>query len=170
MAGVPIGRASTVEFTLTNISSANISVPYEFAAMPANMEPGNAPISLDGHAPGQPVSGLVDVGPGQSVPVSVIVSFVQHDPFRFYDIVMLTDLNGDGVIAPDEVIIATGARSLPASRCAADFNNDGVVNSQDFFDFLSAFFAGTPSADFNGDGTINSQDFFDFLTAFFAGC
>jgi hypothetical protein len=49
----------------------------------------------------------------------------------------------------------------------ADFNADGVVNSQDFFDFLSAFFGG--NADFNGDGVTNSQDFFDFLTVFFAG-
>ncbi len=51
---------------------------------------------------------------------------------------------------------------------SADFNHDHVVNSQDFFDFLTAFFAG--SADFNGNGVTNSQDFFDFLTAFFAGC
>ena len=54
--------------------------------------------------------------------------------------------------------------------CAADFNADGVVNSQDFFDFLAAFFAGEPAADFNADALINSQDFFDFLGTFFAGC
>jgi hypothetical protein len=28
--------------------------------------------------------------------------------------------------------------------CLADFNHDGVVNSQDFFDFLAVFFAGCP--------------------------
>jgi hypothetical protein len=54
--------------------------------------------------------------------------------------------------------------------CAADFNHDTVVNSQDFFDFLAAFFAGSDSADFNNDDVVNSQDFFDFLTAFFTGC
>jgi probable HAF family extracellular repeat protein len=54
------------------------------------------------------------------------------------------------------------------AACPADFNGDGTVNSQDFFDFLGAFFADPQpaSADFNGDGTINSQDFFDFLGEF----
>jgi hypothetical protein len=52
--------------------------------------------------------------------------------------------------------------------CAADWSHDGTLNSQDFYDFVSSFFAG--GADFNGDGITNSQDFFDYVTAFFAGC
>jgi len=52
--------------------------------------------------------------------------------------------------------------------CPCDFNRDGLLNSQDFFDFLANFFQN--EADFNGDGVTNSQDFFDFLACFFAGC
>jgi hypothetical protein len=56
------------------------------------------------------------------------------------------------------------------SSCRADFNADGAVNSQDFFDFLAVFFASDLIADFNADAVVNSQDFFDFLTALFSGC
>src|SRR5688572_11958754 len=59
---------------------------------------------------------------------------------------------------------------VSSGACPADFNDDGGVNSQDFFDFLAAFFESDASADFNTDGVVNSQDFFDFLTAFFVPC
>ena len=58
----------------------------------------------------------------------------------------------------------------PAPECAADFNGDRVVTSQDFFDLLRAFFESSPAADFNENGVLNSQDFFEFLRALFAGC
>jgi hypothetical protein len=60
--------------------------------------------------------------------------------------------------------------SPPARACAADFDCSGAVDSQDFLNFLTAFFALDPGADFNHSGAIDSQDFFDFLTALFAGC
>ncbi len=78
--------------------------------------------------------------------------------------------NYDALVTAACGTVSSGTVHLTAPACAGDFNGNGVVNSQDFFDFLSAFFAALPSADYNGDGTINSQDFFDYLTAFFAGC
>jgi hypothetical protein len=60
--------------------------------------------------------------------------------------------------------------ALEDTSCPADFNADGTVNSQVFFDFLTPFFENDPSADFNHDMLVNSQDFFEFLVAFFAGC
>ncbi len=54
------------------------------------------------------------------------------------------------------------------SACACDVDGSGAVNSQDFFDFITAFFSG--DADFNESGFTDSQDFFDFLLCFFAGC
>ena len=67
-----------------------------------------------------------------------------------------------------EAVIVSDVLVPGVAACAADWNESGNVDSQDFFDFLSALFAG--DADFNGDLVTNSQDFFDFVAAFFVGC
>ena len=58
----------------------------------------------------------------------------------------------------------------PAPTCPADLNNDGVVDADDFFLFLSLFAAGDPRADINNDGVIDADDFFAYLTLFAQGC
>ncbi len=54
--------------------------------------------------------------------------------------------------------------------CFADFNSDSSVSPQDIFDFLEAFFAGSPAADYNGTDGVTVQDVFDFLEDWFIGC
>lgn len=54
--------------------------------------------------------------------------------------------------------------------CPADANADGVVDSADFFLFVTRFMKLDPAADLNDDGTVNSRDFFDYLVAYFGGC
>lgn len=57
--------------------------------------------------------------------------------------------------------------SLP---CRADFDQDGIVNTQDVLAFLNAWVFKESSADFNQDGSVNTLDVLNFLNAWSAGC
>jgi len=85
----------------------------------------------------------------------------------------VTTAEPDGVVQVAGLIVPVDparVRVVIRVDCPGDFSADGVVNSNDYFSFLGAFFANSPAADFNSDGTTNSQDFFDFLAAFFSPC
>lgn len=66
-------------------------------------------------------------------------------------------------------ILELGGRILKITPrfARADWNLDGMVNSSDFFAFLTDFFNGT--SDVTGDNRTDSQDFFEYLNYFFGG-
>ncbi len=71
-------------------------------------------------------------------------------------------------------LTVSGSASIVASAmipmCAADLNNDGVL---DFFDvsmFLNAYSSMNPIADFDGNGVYDFFDVSAFLNAYTAGC
>jgi hypothetical protein len=163
---VPFGVIVAVPLTITNNDAAQRTIPFRVSVLDEDGNPDmNQAVRLNGLPPGEPVIGTLTLAPGATGPVPVRVQFTDPDPVAQYTILLEADTDGDGVPDP----IASGRlTNLLGVPCPADWNGDGIANSQDFFDFLGQFFLG--AADFNNDGITNSQDFFDFLTAFFRGC
>ncbi len=55
-------------------------------------------------------------------------------------------------------------------QCAGDFNNDSVVDTFDYLDFLQQFSVGNVTADFNTDGVVDFFDYLDLVAAMTEGC
>src|SRR5690606_26247296 len=68
--------------------------------------------------------------------------------------------------------LAIEGMPVPGSRCRADWDVSGGVNSNDISGFLTAWLAsindGTLEADFDCGGAVNSNDISAFLTAWLA--
>ena len=58
-------------------------------------------------------------------------------------------------------------RCLP---CAADCNEDGILNTLDFICYLNYYNDDDPAADCNADNIVNTLDFLCFLNAYNEGC
>ncbi len=71
-----------------------------------------------------------------------------------------------------EISTEIGAVADVRPVSSPDWNADGAITTQDIFDFLADWFAGTGEnggADYNTSGVTTVQDIFDFLSAWFAG-
>jgi hypothetical protein len=154
--GVGFSRLGSFDITPSGASVSGSMEIFEFGSNPAGVR-----IYLDAFSNGQSVG---------SASLPLATSFGLHhytlsfagpafDMLRFHVGTSGTDV----IFAVVDTVNITGG-----GGCAADWNHSGDLNSQDFFDFLTDFFAG--NADFNHSGATDSQDFFDFTTAFFAGC
>ncbi len=54
--------------------------------------------------------------------------------------------------------------------CDADWNNDGMLDTQDFVAFLNSYAGGSLGADLTDDGILNTSDFVAFLNLWNSGC
>jgi hypothetical protein len=57
--------------------------------------------------------------------------------------------------------------TIPANR--ADFNHSGTVDTQDIFDYLSAWFANRPECDMNGNGVLDGLDILEYINLWLLG-
>ncbi|WKZ26355.1 MAG: GC-type dockerin domain-anchored protein [Candidatus Paceibacterota bacterium] len=62
------------------------------------------------------------------------------------------------------------AESLVGTRCLADWNNDGLVDTRDLLAFLNAWSAKDISADINRDNVVDHLDFGMFVRVWNQGC
>ncbi len=58
----------------------------------------------------------------------------------------------------------------PGACSRADWNEDGVIDFNDFLAFLNDFNGEDPCADLNSDGIVDFNDFLEYLNIYNAGC
>jgi hypothetical protein len=68
-------------------------------------------------------------------------------------------------------VAASACPGTGAGACSrADWNEDGVIDFNDFLAFLNDFNAEDPCADLNQDGVVDFNDFLEFLNIYNVGC
>ena len=93
-----LGGTAKLSYKLTNTSGGPLSTPYTVRVIPADPSLPELPgVSLNGLDPGVSYQGVASLANGDSMQVDMFAAFTQPRAFRFYDVVLSMDENGDGL-------------------------------------------------------------------------
>lgn len=169
-----VGNPGIAVMLIQNPTGAPVSLPYSVRAVPSEMGPGIAPVSLNGLPPGERVIGTLLVPPGQVVELETEVTFLAAAPFRFFDLVLAVNEpgGGDGLVDVLSMGLASGPIPPPPAPCPPDLNGDGFVDSLDLNLVLASFgcTSGGCGGDTDGDGDTDSVDLNVVLADFGQNC
>jgi hypothetical protein len=115
------GIGTVIEFEAENTDNPDNFLDYQIIAMPANMNPNAEGVSLDGLPPGEPVVRTVKIPPGEEGIIEVGVRIPDHEPFVFYDIILMYDENDDGIM---EAAASASVRSVYADDPGCSTTSD----------------------------------------------
>lgn len=92
------GGTARVAFRVTNTDDVPAVTPYSVRVAPREgADPSEEPlVTMNGLPPGTPMSGDLVLGPGESADIEVNAGFLEPRAFRFYDVVLSLDEDGDG--------------------------------------------------------------------------
>ena len=78
----------------------------------------------------------------------------------------------DCLVIPGSSFAGAGTACAACNPCPADINGDGVLDPDDLADYIAAYFSDPPGAgtDLNGDGVTDPDDLADYIASYFAGC
>ena len=161
-----VGQPTVLPIEFTDLVGNGGEFEVQIVTMRSDMNP-NAPrvISLDGLPPGEPVVRTVKLPPGGTAELEVEARMLDHEPFVFYDIILMV-AGDDGTFYPSDSV---ALRSLPGTagcdNMLGDVNGDGAVNLLDVGPFIDALSAGNYvcEADVNQDGSLNLLDVDPFI-------
>lgn len=159
--GPPLpGEPVEVLFAMSNDSKEPIATPLHISMIHADLNSGPIPITLDDLPPGVPKEGFLELGPGESTEIPVVVTFVEHVPFQMFDLVLATDFDGNDEM--DDVWSFGFASRVEQSRagkpCPGDVAISGIVDGADLTLILGNWGEKGGAGDANNDGVIDGGD------------
>lgn len=133
-----VGVNTPVTFAIRNDSVVSGVIPYRFEAFGPSMEPSGA-ISLDGNYFGVATSGVAMVPLGATGQIVVNVKYRWSEPYDASDLVMSSDVDGDGNFEPlTSTMLRSTSFAAPAVYCTSGVSTNACTASMGFLGVPSA--------------------------------